>query len=107
MPDKRFDILISVNSRAEGIAEAEAMIAEMKASLAEANVMADQGSASFEKQAVIQGEINAIVGARGELLRAVITGNEAAATAARNELAIHQQTLLALRSESLSHDAIV
>ncbi len=106
MPDKSFDVVININSRAEGIAASQAMIADLRTNIDAANVAAAQGNATFEQQAAIQGEINAMIGIRRDLLEAQITGNASAVGLARDELAIHGQTLATLRSEALSHQAI-
>ena len=106
MPDKSFDVVININSRAEGVAASQAMIADLRANIDQANVSAAQGNATFEQQAAIQGEINAMIGIRRDLLEAQLTGNTAAVQLARDELAVHSQTLATLRSEALSQEAI-
>src|ERR1043166_3303308 len=106
MPDKSFDVIININSRAEGVAASQAMIADLRANIDAANVSAATGNATFAQQAAIQGEINAMIGIRRDLLEAQISGNTSAVALARDELAVHGQTLATLRSEALTQEAI-
>src|SRR4051812_33102714 len=116
MPDRTFDIVIDILTRAEGLEQARAQYEQLRGSMdattasqaRRAGLMADINKleqtelATAMQRAAVESQQQVITQTRLELTAAVVRGEEAQAAILRDELAVRSATLGVMRNHVLT-----